>query len=85
MATSAGGLLRTAAARHYVEHFPQTTVDAAVSAQYGGRAPDLLKLDVQGYGWPNADVTYDICGLTRRPFDDALWKVDIIFIRQVTS
>lgn len=50
MATSAGGLLRTAAARHYVEHFPQTTVDAAVSAQYGGRAPDLLKLDVQGYG-----------------------------------
>jgi FkbM family methyltransferase len=32
-----------------VECFPQTTVDIAVRTQYGGRAPDLLKLDVQGY------------------------------------
>jgi hypothetical protein len=105
-----------------IERFPQTTVDAAVSAHYGGRAPDLLKLDVQGYelwvlkgsekslpgirvilaevnlldiheGVPllhemtswlaqRGFVAYDICGLTRRPLDDALWQVDMIFVRQ---
>jgi FkbM family methyltransferase len=105
-----------------VERFPQTTVDAAVNAYYGGRAPDLLKLDVQGYelwvlkgsekslpgirvilaevnlldiheGVPllhemtswlsqRGFVAYDICGLTRRPLDDALWQVDMIFVRQ---
>ncbi len=27
-------------------------------------------------GW----VAYDICGLTRRPLDDALWQTDIIFV-----
>jgi len=27
-------------------------------------------------------VAYDICGLTRRPLDDALWQVDMIFVRQ---
>ena len=31
-----------------VEH-PMTTVDQVVDADYDGRAPDLLKLDVQGY------------------------------------
>jgi FkbM family methyltransferase len=105
-----------------IERFPQTTVDAAVGAHYGGRAPGLLKLDVQGYelwilkgsektlpgvrailaevnlldiheGVPllhemtnwlsqRGFVAYDICGLTRRPLDDALWQVDMIFVRQ---
>jgi FkbM family methyltransferase len=32
-----------------IERFSQTTVDIAVRTQYGGRAPELLKLDVQGY------------------------------------
>jgi hypothetical protein len=26
-------------------------------------------------------VAYDICGLTRRPLDDALWQADLIFVR----
>jgi FkbM family methyltransferase len=106
-----------------VQCFPQTTVDAAVRGLYGGRAPGLLKLDVQGYelevlkgseqalawgvrailteinlldlhegvplldhlvGWLAARgfVAYDICGLTRRPFDQALWQADFIFLRR---
>ena len=27
-------------------------------------------------------VAYDICGLTRRPLDDALWQTDMIFVRK---
>jgi len=27
-------------------------------------------------------VTYDICGLTRRPLDNALWQADFIFVRR---
>lgn len=27
-------------------------------------------------GW----VAYDVCGLTRRPFDNALWQADFIFV-----
>lgn len=105
-----------------VECFPQTTVDIAVHTRYGGRAPDLLKLDVQGYelwvlkgaeeslprvrvilaevnlldihenvpllhemtAWlfQRGFVAYDICGLTRRPLDDALWQTDMVFVRQ---
>jgi hypothetical protein len=30
----------------------------------------------RGYG------AHDICGLTRRPLDDALWQVDTIFVRR---
>jgi FkbM family methyltransferase len=100
--------------------YPMRTVDAIV--QQHGNAPDLLKLDVQGYelevlkgsertldqvtvilaelnlldihigvpllsdlilwldqrGW----VAYDICGLTRRPLDSALWQADFIFVRR---
>ena len=100
--------------------FPMRTVDDVVQRDYGGRAPGLLKLDVQGYelevlkgaegslkgmrvilletnfldiyrnvplvgevmhwlrerGW----VAYDICGLTRRPLDRALWQADMIFV-----
>jgi FkbM family methyltransferase len=104
-----------------IERFPQTTVDIAVRTRYGGRAPDLLKLDVQGYElwvlkgaeealarirvilsevnlldihenvpllhemtewlFQRGFVAYDICGLTRRPLDDALWQTDMIFVR----
>jgi len=96
------------------------TVDSIVDADLGGRPPDLLKLDVQGYELEVlrgaekslnrvrcilmevnlldihqnvpllADVTewlakrgfvaYDICGLIRRPLDDALWQADMIFV-----
>ena len=105
-----------------VETFPQTTVDATIRNSYGGRAPDLLKLDVQGFemqvlkgstesidrirvvltelslldlhenvpllhemiAWLAACgfVAYDICGLTRRPLDGALWQTDMIFVRK---
>lgn len=27
-------------------------------------------------------VIYDICGLTRRPLDRALWHADLIFVSQ---
>lgn len=86
-----------------------------------GQAPDLLKLDVQGYelevlkgaesslagieaiiaevnfldihvGVPllhditawlqqRGFVAHDICGLTRRPLDDALWQADFLFVK----
>ena len=107
-----------------VEIVPQTTVDRAVERHYAGRAPDFLKIDVQGYelevlkgaegalapggtqvilaevnlldlhegvplldelaGWLAARgfVAYDICGLIRRPLDDALWQADMIFVRR---
>ena len=32
-----------------VEIFPQTTLDTTIRDSYAGRAPDLLKLDVQGF------------------------------------
>jgi hypothetical protein len=28
----------------------------------------------------NGFVAYDICGLARRPLDQALWQADIIFV-----
>jgi FkbM family methyltransferase len=105
-----------------VETFPQTTLDATVRKAYAGRAPDLLKLDVQGFemevlkgctasigdirviltelslldlhenvpllhemvGWLAAHgfVAYDICGMTRRPLDEALWQADMVFVRR---
>jgi hypothetical protein len=96
------------------------TVDDVVEKECGGRPPELLKIDVQGYelwvlkgaaeslqgikvvlleinvldiytgvplfhevvswlrerGW----VAYDICGLIRRPLDQALWQADMIFV-----
>jgi FkbM family methyltransferase len=105
-----------------VETFPQTTLAAVIRSIYSGQAPDLLKLDVQGYelevlkgcepylggvrvvltelslldlhenvpllhelvGWlaQRGFVAYDICGMTRRPMDQALWQADMIFVRQ---
>jgi FkbM family methyltransferase len=99
--------------------YPMETIDEVVGKGRQG-APDLLKLDVQGYelevlkgaegtlphvsailtevnlidihrGAPLLDelvtfmrdrgfVTYDICGLTRRPLDQALWQADFIFV-----
>lgn len=109
-------------ASYPVETFPQTTLDATIRKAYAGRAPDLLKLDVQGFemqvlrgcsesvgdvrviltelnlldlhenvplldevvAWLAARdfVAYDICGMTRRPLDDALWQADMIFVRK---
>ena len=123
VAETSTSLLRDVDTDKYpVEMFPQTTVDATVRQLYAGRAPDLLKIDVQGYemevlkgaggslgrtrailaeinlidiheGVPLLDemiawlsqrgfVSYDICGLTRRPLDNALWQTDIIFVQR---
>ncbi len=100
--------------------YPMRTVDEVVATDFGGRAPALMKLDVQGYelevlkgsvaalsgmqaivaeinlldihrnvpllaevnGWLSERgwVAYDICGLTRRPLDRALWQADFIFV-----
>lgn len=32
-------------------------------------------------GW----VAYDVCGLTRRPLDHALWQADLIFIQRASA
>jgi FkbM family methyltransferase len=102
-----------------VRFYPMQTIDEYVGT-IGTPAPDLLKIDVQGYelevlkgarnslphisavlaevnlidihiGAPMLDevvdfmrdngfVAYDICGLARRPLDQALWQADIIFV-----
>jgi FkbM family methyltransferase len=102
-----------------VRTYPMQTIDELVKSQKAS-APNLLKLDVQGYelevlkgaqttlpkisvilaevnlidihkGAPVMDelilfmrekgfVAYDICGLTRRPLDNALWQADFIFV-----
>jgi FkbM family methyltransferase len=50
MAQSSSSLLRDAYNDQFpVQSFPQTTVDRTVQKSYAGRAPDLLKIDVQGY------------------------------------
>jgi FkbM family methyltransferase len=50
VAESSSSLLRDAHNQSFpVEIFPQTTIDATVRTAYAGRAPDLLKIDVQGY------------------------------------
>jgi FkbM family methyltransferase len=107
--------------KHDQRSYPQRTVDDVVNAVYNGRAPELLKLDVQGYelevlkgavaslpgvqailaeinlvdihrGAPllhdmvawlaaNGFLVYEICGLTRRPLDGALWQIDAVFVR----
>jgi FkbM family methyltransferase len=123
VAETSTSLLRDVDTDKYpVEVFPQTTVDITVRDSYAGRAPDLLKLDVQGYelevlkgavdslsrthailaeinlldiheevplldemiAWlsQRGFIAYDICGLTRRPLDDALWQTDIIFVQK---
>ncbi len=50
VADTSSSLLRDADNAGFpVEHFPQTTLDRTISTIYGGRAPELLKLDVQGF------------------------------------
>lgn len=39
-----------------------------------------LLAEVTGWLKERGFVAYDICGLTRRPLDDALWQADIIFV-----
>lgn len=123
VAKTSSSLLRDAHNQDFpVEIFPQTTLDRTIATAYAGRAPDLLKLDVQGFemevlkgceaslggvrailtelslldlhegvpllheltGWlgERGFVAYDICGMTRRPLDDALWQADMIFVRK---
>ena len=38
--------------------------------------------DMAGWLFQRGFVAYDICGLTRRPLDDALWQTDMVFVRQ---
>lgn len=118
--TASSVLDEVAGPAHPVVEHPMRTVDDVVLREYAGRAPDLLKLDVQGYElevlkgaehslgrigavlaevnlldlhsgvpllaelvtWLDARglVAFDICGLTRRPLDRALWQADMIFI-----
>jgi FkbM family methyltransferase len=105
-----------------VKSYRMQTIDAVLRTHIGLKAPDFLKLDVQGYelevlkgardaisqvsvilaevnlidihkGAPLLDefilflrdrafVTYDICGLARRPLDQALWQADFIFVQR---
>ncbi len=120
MAETASSVLREHHAIHPVSKVTQWTIDSAVHDWYAGKAPDLLKLDVQGFelhvlkggtgslprigailaevnlldihqgaplldeivGWLAAHgfVAYDICGVTRRPLDGALWQIDMLFV-----
>jgi FkbM family methyltransferase len=105
---------------HHTSMHEMRTVDTVVTEDFNGQAPDLIKLDVQGYelevlkGAEDAldsasavlaevnlidihegaslftevvewleqrdFVAFDICGLHRRPLDDALWQADMIFV-----
>jgi hypothetical protein len=38
--------------------------------------------EMTGWLFQRGFVAYDICGLTRRPLDDALWQADMVFVRQ---
>ncbi len=120
MAETASSVLREHHSTHPVCKVMQWTIDSAVHDWYAGKAPDLLKLDVQGYelhvlkggtaslprvgailaevnlldiheGVPLLDelvawlaghgfVAYDICGMTHRPLDGALWQIDMLFV-----
>ena len=120
MAETASSVLREHHATHPTVKVTQWTIDSAVNDWYAGKAPDLLKLDVQGYelhvlkggtaslprvgailaevnlldihqgvplldelvGWlaGHGFVAYDICGMTRRPLDGALWQIDMLFV-----
>ena len=118
--TASSVLLEAAGVQHAQIQIPMTRVDRIVDTEFGGRTPDLLKLDVQGYelevlrgaervlphvqmvlaevnlldihsgvpllaeviAWLDARnfVAFDVCGLTRRPLDGALWQMDVLFV-----
>lgn len=110
---------------HISQNFQQRayqmrSIDDVIAAKFAAEAPDLLKIDVQGYelevlkgaertlpgigailvevnlldihrdvplideviGWlaERHWAVYDICGLTRRPLDSALWQADLLFV-----
>lgn len=110
---------------HVAQDFPVSyhamrTLDELALLHNNNAAPDLLKIDVQGYelevlkgaeqilpgiqvilaeinlldihqnaalladtiAWLHQRdwMAYDICGLTRRPLDGALWQSDMIFV-----
>lgn len=74
MAETASSVLLEHHSVHPVCKVAQWTIDSAVHDWYAGKAPDLLKLDVQGFG------VYDTCGMTHRPLDGALWQIDMLFV-----
>lgn len=117
--TASSVLLEKNGPIHPTTKYKMRTVQSVIESNTN-RAPDLLKLDVQGFelevlkgtykyleeirvilielnfldlheqvplmaevtawlaerGW----VAFDICGLTRRPLDDALWQADFLFV-----
>lgn len=118
-ATASSVLLEKDGPRHPEAAYQMRTIRSVIERNTL-RAPDLLKLDVQGYelevlkgassrlddvqvilaelnlldlhdevplmdeviGWlaQRGWVAFDVCGLTRRPLDDALWQADLIFV-----
>ena len=118
-ATASSVLLENHGPTHPTATYGMRTLESVIESDTN-RAPDLLKLDVQGYelealkgtskylsdiqvilielnlldiheGVPLMDevigwlaergwVAFDICGLTRRPLDDALWQADFLFV-----
>jgi FkbM family methyltransferase len=118
-ATASSVLLEIDGPIHPTATYEMRTIASVIELETN-RAPDLLKLDVQGYelevlkgastylaeiqvilaelnlldiheGVPLIDevigwladrgwVAFDICGLTRRPLDDALWQADFLFV-----
>lgn len=120
VADTASSVLAEHHAAHPTIACRMETLDSMIATLGGGRTPDFIKLDVQGYelevltgaakamtsakailtevnlidihldvpllhdlaAWmaDRGFVCFDICGLTRRPLDDALWQVDAIFV-----
>jgi FkbM family methyltransferase len=118
--TASSILTEIASPQSKFANFPMRSIDDVVKTDLDGRAPELLKLDVQGYelevlkgaeanlsriqvvlaevnlldihkgvpllhklvGWfaERNWVAFDICGLTRRPLDLALWQADFVFV-----
>jgi FkbM family methyltransferase len=117
--TASSIFLEKAGPRHPKATYEMRTMKSIIESETH-QAPDLLKLDVQGYelevlkgastcldeinvllielnlidihedvplmdevvGWlaERGWVAFDICGLTRRPLDDALWQADFVFV-----
>jgi len=118
--TASSILTEIASPQSKFANFPVRSIDDVVKTDLDGQAPELLKLDVQGYelevlkgaeatlsriqvvltevnlldihkGVPLLHklvrwfaernwVAFDICGLTRRPLDLALWQADFVFV-----